>query len=322
MRWHHTILAVLVAVIWGIAFIATKIALDSFTPPQLAVLRFLIASIPVLYVARPPVSWPMLILIGLTLFTGQFLLQFFGIANGMPPGLASVIVQTQAFFTVIFATLFLQERPSRQQQIGIMAAFVGLGFIGLTVGRGLTGIGFALTLGSAISWGIGNILVKRLPNRTEHPMKAHKNRAEHPVKAHKSRAEHSVKTHKNSMFALMVWLSLVTPLPALMLAVIQNGPLAVPHALAASTWSSLVAILYLGLIATVLAYAIWGALLSRYSTATVAPFALLTPVVGAIASAIVFGEQFEPLRLFGMLLMVIGFVVAVIPFKRKSEEPL
>ena len=281
MKLHHTALAILVATIWGLAFIATKIALDSFTPPQLAALRFLIAGVPALFVARPSISWHMLILIGLTLFAGQFLFQFFGIANGMPPGLASVIVQTQAFFTVVFAALILSERPARQQQIGIVAAFVGLGLIALTVGRGMTGIGLALTLASAISWAIGNILVKQLK----------------PVK----------------MFVLMVWLSLVPPLPAFTISIIQDGPFALLEAVVDAPISGTIAVLYLGLIATVFAYAIWGDLLSRYPTATVAPFALLTPVVGAISSAIVFGERFGTLRLSGMVLMVVGLIVTVWP---------
>src|SRR5205807_1032107 len=91
--------ALLVAVIWGLAFVATRIGLDDLTPPQLAAARFLIAAFPVVVLARPRVAWPALIAVGLTLFAGQFILQFFGIAGGMPPGLASIVVQTQALFT-------------------------------------------------------------------------------------------------------------------------------------------------------------------------------------------------------------------------------
>ena len=91
----------LVAVLWGVAFIATRIGLDSFSPPQLVALRFLIAAAPALVLARPSVSWSMLVAAGLTLYAGQFLFQFFGIAHGMPVGLASLVVQTQALFTVL-----------------------------------------------------------------------------------------------------------------------------------------------------------------------------------------------------------------------------
>jgi O-acetylserine/cysteine efflux transporter len=86
------LLAVLVAVIWGFAFVATRIGLDSFSPSQLTALRFLIAAAPAAFLPRPPISWPALVAIGLTLFAGQFLLQFFDMASGLPPGLASVIV--------------------------------------------------------------------------------------------------------------------------------------------------------------------------------------------------------------------------------------
>ncbi len=185
-------LALLVVVIWGVAFIATKIGLASFSPPELAALRFLIASLPALFLARPPVSWPLLGAIGLSLFAGQFLFQFFGIAHGMPPGLASIVVQTQALFTILFAALVLRERPTGRQLAGTATAFAGLALIAATVGGDLTALGLGLTAVSAISWAIGNVLVKRLP----------------PVE----------------MLNLMVWLSLVPPLPSLALSMALDGP--------------------------------------------------------------------------------------------------
>src|SRR5262249_14565835 len=103
MSAAHLALAALVVVIWGLAFVATRLALDDFTPPQLAALRFLIAAAPALVLARPRLHWPRLILVGLTLYAGQFLFQFFGIASGMPPGLAAIVAQTQALFTILFA---------------------------------------------------------------------------------------------------------------------------------------------------------------------------------------------------------------------------
>src|SRR5262245_55239799 len=103
MKPAHVALALVVAVIWGVAFVATRIGLESFSPSQLAALRFAIAALPAILLPRPPVPWPSLIAIGLTLFTGQFLFQFFGMAAGVPPGLTSVVVQTQALFTVLFA---------------------------------------------------------------------------------------------------------------------------------------------------------------------------------------------------------------------------
>jgi O-acetylserine/cysteine efflux transporter len=279
MSGVHVVLALLVAVIWGLAFVATRIALDVVSPPQLTALRFLVAAVPALWLARPPVPWGALVVAGLFLFTGQFLLQFFGITLGMPPGLASIVIQTQALFTIVFSAVMLGERPSPRQWTGTAIAFAGLAVIAATVGQHLTAIGFTLTGLAAVSFGIGNVLVKRLP----------------PVDA----------------LHLVIWLSLVPPLPSLALSAFLDGPRALVTALAAASWLQVAAILYLGVVATVLAYAIWGWLLRRYVVATVAPFALLTPFVAAYASSLVFGERFGALRLAGMALVMLGLAVIV-----------
>jgi len=275
-----------VAVIWGVAFVATKIGLESFSPPQLTALRFLIAAGPVLVLARPPLSWATLLAIGATLFAGQFLFQFFAIAHGMPPGLASLLVQTQALFTILFAAVALREAPTGRQLTGVAAAFTGLGLIVLTVGHDLSVAGFGLGIGSAISWAVGNVLFKRVGSV--------------------------------EMVTFVAWLSLVPPLPALALSLALDGPAALPRAFASASWLGLAAVLYLGLGATVLAYAIWGKLLRRYPAATVAPFALLVPFVGGYSSSLVFGERFGGLRLAGMALVLLGLGVIVLPWPRAS----
>ena len=274
-------LAVLTSVIWGLAFVATKIALESFSPPQLTALRFLIACLPALLLPRPRIPWPLLILIGLTLFTGQFLLLFFAFAQGLPPGVASVTQQMQAFFTVTLAAVFLGDVPTLRQGVGMAVALIGLMLIGATVDAKLTALGLGLAMGGALSWAVGNVLVKS--------------------------------TRGTSMFALMAWLSLVPPLPALAVsAIYDQQPFLVPQVLHAS-WMSIVAALYLGAIATTLAYAIWGRLLARYSAALVAPFALIAPCVGIAGSALVFGEVFGAVRSAGMLLILAGLAVIVLP---------
>jgi O-acetylserine/cysteine efflux transporter len=279
MSGVHVVLALLVAVIWGLAFVATRVALDVVSPPQLTALRFLVAAVPALWLARPPVPWGALVVAGLFLFAGQFLLQFFGITLGMPPGLASIVIQTQVLFTIVFSAVMLGERPSPRQWTGTAIAFAGLAVIAATVGQDLTVIGFTLTGLAAVSFGIGNVLVKRLP----------------PVDA----------------LHLVIWLSLVPPLPSLALSAFLDGPRALVTALAAASWLQVAAILYLGVVATALAYAIWGWLLRRYVVATVAPFALLTPFVAAYASSLVFGERFGALRLAGMALVMLGLAVIV-----------
>lgn len=288
MKPVHLVLAVLVAIIWGFAFVATKIGLESFSPPQLTALRFLIAAVPAVCLPRPLLAWSAMVPIGLTLFAGQFLLQFFGIASGMPLGLASVIVQTQAFFTVLFAAAALRETPTRRQLVGMAAAFAGVVVIGVTVGRDLTAVGLSLTLVAAVSWGVGNVLVKRV-GRVE-------------------------------MLNLVVWLSLVPPVPSLALSMGLDGPADLRRAVSNASWLGYGAALYLGLVATVVAYAIWSSLLRQYPAATVAPFALLVPFVGALSSAVVFGERFGPVRLGGMGLVLLGLAVIALPFRSSGAD--
>lgn len=274
-------LALLVVVIWGVAFVATKLALESFSPPALAAARFLVAALPALVLARPPIAWLTLVIVGTFLFTGQFLFQFFGIASGVPAGLAAVVVQTQALFTIVLAALALGERPTARQLTGTAVAVGGLAVIAATVGDDLSTIGLVLTTLSAVSWAVGNVLVKRLP----------------PV----------------DPLTLAAWLSLVPPAPALALALAHDGPRGLVHELAGASWLGLVAALYLGAVATVLGYAIWGFLLRRYPAAAVTPFALLVPFVAALGSALVFGERFGPARLTGMALVLAGLAVIALP---------
>lgn len=284
MKASHVALAVLVAAIWGFAFVATKIGLESFTPPQLTALRFLIACLPVFFLPRPAIPWPWLIGLGLSLFAGQFLLLFFAMDQGMPPGLASITMQMQAFFTVMIAALVLRDLPTPRQTVGIGAAFLGLVAIFMSVGGDLTYLGLGLTLAGALSWAVGNVLLKRLDGV--------------------------------DMLPLMVWLSLVPPLPALALSALFDGRPSLFAALAGASLAGIAAALYLGLVATVFAYAVWGNLLRAYPTALVAPFALLAPCTGAVSSAILFGERFGALRFLGMALILTGLAITVVSPKR------
>ena len=279
-------LAILTALMWGLAFVATRIGLDSFSPPQLVALRFVIASVPAVLVAPPRVGWLAVIATGLTLYTGQFLFQFFGIANGMPPGLASLIVQTQGLFTVLFAAIVFSERPTGRQTTGFLVALAGLGLIATTTGHDLSMRGLALTLVSPVSFAIGNLILKRIGGTVD--------------------------------LALMAWMSLVPPLPAVAISLVVDGPDAFASAIAAAPWTAWAAALYLGLVATVIAYTIWGTLLRRYPVSAVTPFALLVPFVGAYASSVVFGEQFGAVRLGGMGCVLLGLAIIVLPRWRRA----
>ena len=151
-------LAVLTSVIWGVGFVVAKVGLESFSASQMTALRFLMVSVFVVMVPRPKLPWPSLIMIGATVFTGQFLLLFFAFTHGMPPGLASVSQQTQAFFTVLLSAAFLRDMPDARQLIGMVIAFAGLALIAMTVGSDLNLVGLGLAVAGAFSWAVGSAL--------------------------------------------------------------------------------------------------------------------------------------------------------------------
>jgi O-acetylserine/cysteine efflux transporter len=288
MKPADVFLAVMVAVTWGLGFVASRLALDELSPALMTAMRFAIAAAPCLFVPRPKVSWTVLIAISSTLFLGQFLAQSWAIAHAVPVGLTSVIVQSQALFTVAFAALAFREIPTRLQMIGIGVAAIGLLMICGTVGLDFSAGAFAVLLISPISFAIGNLLLRQ--------------------------------ARDVPMFDLFAWLCLVPPLPLLVLALAVDGPRATWHSLWQMSPTGLVSMLFIGAISTCIAYWLWGRLLRDYTVAQVVPFALLVPFVGAAASSLVFGETFGPLRLAGMITVVGGIAVMLLS-KRTQALP-
>jgi len=272
--------ATLVAVIWGLGFVASRLALDELPPTLMTTLRFAIAAVPCMFVRKPDVSWPLLMAISATLFLGQFLAQAFGIAHGVPVGLASVIVQSQALFTVAFAVIAFGETPTRLQVIGIAVAACGLLMICGTVGYDFSVSAFAVLMISPVVFAIGNLLLRR--------------------------------TRNVPMFDLFAWLCLVAALPLSMLTLIADGPRTVWRSLVNMSPTGIVSILAIGAVSTSIAYWLWGRLLRDHTAAQVVPFALLVPFVGAAASSAVFGERFGPLRLAGMITVVCGIAIMLL----------
>jgi O-acetylserine/cysteine efflux transporter len=288
MKPADVFLAVLVAVTWGFGFVASRLALDELSPALMTALRFTIAALPCLFLRRPKVPWRVLIAISGTLFLGQFLAQSWAIAHGVPVGLASVVVQSQALFTVAFAAIAFREIPTRMQIAGIAVAAIGLLMICGTVGFDFSVGAFAVLMISPVSFAIGNLLLRQ--------------------------------ARDVAMYDLFAWLCLIPPLPLLALAFAVDGPQATWHSLARMSPTGWISMLFIGAITTSIAYWLWGRLLRDYTAAQVVPFALLVPFVGAAASSVVFGETFGPLRLAGMLTVVGGIAVMLLS-KRPPAVP-
>ncbi|AVO43132.1 EamA family transporter [Simplicispira suum] len=287
--------ALAVVIIWGLNFIAMKWGLESFTPFELGAVRYMAAALPMVFLIRPPrIGWRWVVGFGMFQGVAQFSFGFFALKLGMTAALASVLMQTQVFFTALFGFIALGERPSRPLLIGMALAGVGLvcfgmNFIGPEAGSagGATLIGIALTLCAAASWSVSNI-VARMAQRA---------------------------APGYDPLAFVVW-SCPAPILAFVALVAITEP-AAGRWLDASTWAALPAVAwgsvaYLGWMATILGYGLWTRLLTRHPANRVAPFSLGVPVVGLAAGMLVLGEVVTPWQWAGTAFVVAALVCVVL----------
>jgi O-acetylserine/cysteine efflux transporter len=276
-------LALILAVvaIWGFSFVAIKVGLREIPPFALAALRFLFAAFPLVFVVKPPrIPWRLVAGYGLGIGVFQFGLLFLGMKLGMPAGLSSVVILVQVFFTVGLAAAFLGDRLRRENLLGATVATVGVVLLGahqLLSGQTASIIGYLLVIAAALAWGIGNVIAKRA----------------------------AMRYHAN-MFALVVWSSLVPPLPLALLSFLFEGRAGVLEAVVDAgvlTWGC---VLLLAWGSTLFGFASWAKLLHRYPTAFMAPFGLLIPVSGLASGAIFLGEALAPLQWAGVALVLLG----------------
>lgn len=276
-------LALLLAVValWGFAFVPIKVALETVPPFALAALRFFFAALPaVLFVPRPRVRVSALTGYGVAIGVCQFGLLFLGMRLGMPAGLSSLVIQTQVFFTMALGAWWMHDRLTADNLAGAVVATAGMVLLAthkVAEGATATLVGFLLVIASAIGWAVGNILAKRMMHGRD-----------------------------DEMLGLVVWSSLVPPLPlALLSYAFEGGPAAlaaVVH-MDALRWGC---VLLLSYGATLFGYVTWNRLLHRYPTPLVSPFGLLIPVSGLASGVLIVGERLAPLQLAGAVLVLGG----------------
>jgi O-acetylserine/cysteine efflux transporter len=282
MPLRHRLLAIAVAVIWGVNFLAIHLSLASFPPFFLVALRFALIAVPTLiFVPRPAVPLRWLIGYGLGFGVAQFTFLYWGMAAGMPTGLASLVLQSSAPFTLVLGVFLLGERVRGRQWIGIAVAVVGMALVGWSRAQAAALLPFLLVIVGALGWAFGN-----LSSRLAKP----------PNPLH-----------------LTLWMSVVVPLPMLALSLAFEGPAQIGAALAGSfsvaalpAWGGLA---YTCLIGTVVGSGLWTWLLARHPAGVVAPFSMLVPVAGILTAALVLGERPSWLELLGGLVVVAGVLV-------------
>ncbi|WP_020157059.1 O-acetylserine/cysteine exporter [Methylobacter marinus] len=278
MHPRHIALAILVVAIWGFNFVVIKVGLKEIPPILLCALRFFLSAFPaVFFIKRPAVPFRSVMAFGLVMFASQFALLFSGMYAGTTAGMASLVLQVHVFFTVALAVVFLAEQPSVWQIIGALTAFSGIGLVAAHTGGDISALGLILIVAAAASWGIGNLIAKKLG--------------------------------KVDMLALVVWGSLVAWPPLLLLSYLLEQDSWSLEGMAHLSWPTIGAIGYITYLSTLLGFAVWSWLLSHYPAATVAPFTLLVPVFGFTSSALALGEPLYPWKLAAAVLIIAGLCI-------------
>lgn len=270
--------ALLVCVIWGVNFSAIEQAAEVFPPMLLAFLRFLLCVVPViLFVQRPQVSVWAIVGYGLTFGVLQFAFLFAGMSVGAGAGVASFLLQSQAFFTVLLSFLMLNERTKRYQVVGLVLGFLGITVVLLTQNENVTLLGGGLVVAAGLSWGSANLIVKVVK--------------------------------PDNALSFIVYASAVAVLPFLALTLIVDGPTTIVSAFRDARWPAYASLLYLVYPTTLVGYAIWNRLLKTYPAVSVAPFALLIPIVGVLGAALWHGENPTGPQYVGFAAILGGLVV-------------
>ena len=303
MQRKDLVLAFLIATIWGGNFIVIKLGLNDMPPMLLAALRYVFTALPAVAFIRPPrLEWRYTVAYGLTIGFGQFACLFYAMTIGMPAGLSSISLQTQAFFTILFATLFLKERLEGRQLTGLVVALLGLFLIGGIKGpSGLPPVpllALFLTLAAAAFWGLSNIVVRLAAKRLE------------------ARGE------RLNTLSLVVWSSLVPPLPLFALALLADSPRQLMNATLSMNRIALFAIFYLAYLGTLYGSSRWSGLLARYPAGKVAPFSLLVPLTSLALAKIILREELSSTQYLGSLVVAVG--LGIVNFRsaaRRGPEP-
>ena len=275
---QHALAALAVVAVWGTNFVVIKVALAVLPPLLLGVLRFALVLLPAaFFVHRPAVPWQKLASYGVLIGAGQFGLLYLAIDGRISPGLASLVVQTQVFFTIGLAMFVAGEQVRAFQGLALLMATAGICVIALHTGGDIRPLGLALVLVAALAWAGGN-QVSRSMGRVD-------------------------------MLGVVVWSSAFAVPPLLALSLIFEGPQRMAQGLAAADATVWAAVVWQAVGNSLFGYAVWGWLLSRHAAATVTPMALLVPVFGMAASAWLLGEALPAWKLWAGALVLSGLAV-------------
>lgn len=282
MNVKDSLLGVLIVIIWGFNFIVIAWGVEDLPPLLMGAARFLlVASVGSMFVKKPDIPWRWMSAYALVLCFGQFGFLFSALAVGMPAGLASLVLQSQAIFTLMLSAIFLKETVKINQLIAMLVAGAGLCVIGYTGEQtNMTLLGFALTIGGAVAWASGNVINRVI----------------------------SQKGYKAGI-GLIVWSSWVAMLPFFASSFAFEGTELIVQSVLNINLKSILVIMYLAFAASILGYTIWSYLLSHYPAGQVAPLTLGVPVVGIISAYIFLNETISSQQYLGIAMVMSGLII-------------
>ncbi len=297
MKRKDFILAVLVVIVWGANFTVIKLGLGGVPPMLLVTLRYTLVAFPAVFFIKPPkMALKDILLYGFTVGVGQFGCLFYAMHIGMPAGLASIIVQLQAFISPLLGYLLLKEKFKTKQLVGFFIGALGLLVIGVaSSNNGITSIpigAILLTICAPIFWSISNIVAKTASKKSME------------------------KGEKLDMLSLVVWGSLVPPIPTLILALLIDSPQTLINSMSNLNMISIFAALYLAFGSTLFGYGFWSILISKYPINKISPLSLLVPITGLFTARIVLLEKLSKLQWLGVSVIIIGLMVTNLDVKQ------
>jgi O-acetylserine/cysteine efflux transporter len=293
MKPLHVLMALSFACLWGANFVAIKISLESFPPFLQQTLRFFLVSFPLIFfVSHPRGSWKVIFKISFFLWVLQVTFITLGLEYGVPPGMFSLLMQTTTIVVIILSTIFYHYRPKRNEIVGIILAITGVGMIAESVIGGRSSLAYLFVIPAVLSVSYASLVFKKNGSNSSNP------------------------------FSLTVWCAFVTIFPMLALSLMLEGKSQIFHALSSCTESSVLALLYTVIFATLIATSFYIFLLKHYGPEKIIPFTLLIPIFGSLTSNFIYQETFTFIQSIGFVLILSGLVINQVRYPLKEAMAL
>jgi O-acetylserine/cysteine efflux transporter len=297
------VLALVVVIAWGTNFTVIKLGLEGIPSTLLVAVRYAFVMFPaIFFVKKPNISFKYILAYGFTVGVGQFACLFYAIEIGMPAGLASIILQLQAFITPLFSFIFFKERLGKKQLAGFAVASIGLIVIALaSTAGGISSIplsAFILLIAAPIFWSASNIVSRYAANEL-------------------------VKNGEDlDTLGLVVWSSIVPPIPMIGISLLIYSPHELINSFSSLNYISIFSVLYLSFVSTLFGYGVWNSLISRYPLSKISPLSLLVPIFGLLVSGIVLSEKLSALQWIGVSVILVGLAIAnfKLPLNQNKAE--